>query len=129
MALTVKIKSETDIEIVLRVTRVDQRVAVTPVVADRAGQELPKIRPGRSRRRSLFIISGKATQAEKDSIEAASKNWWMLGTGAMMGRVRFFWGENNGGNPYACSIMKVDMWKESNKEKYEFLIELEEGAF
>lgn len=129
MALTVKIKNEYDTEVELRAIRVDQRITLNVIVADRAGQELPKIRPTRSRRRVLFIITGKATQAEKDDIETASKTWWSLGSGTTKGRVRFYWGENNGGNAYNCAITKTDIWKESNKAKYEYLMELEEGAF
>ena len=129
MTSTVKIKNEQGTEIELTVTRVDQRVTVEAIIAARAGQELPKIRPTRSRRRSLFIVTGKATAAEADALETASKNWWTLGSGATKGRIRFYWDTRNSGNPYDCAITKYDNWKEGGKQKYEYLLELEEGAF
>lgn len=129
MASTVKLTNESDEDLTLYVTRVDQRITIEPIVVERAGQELPKARPTRSKRKVLFIITGKATQTQKNAIETASETWWDLGSGATQGRIRFTWDTNNGGSAYECVFTKVDFWKESGKQKYEYLIELEEGDF
>jgi|GEM_PF-1025653 len=129
MALDVKIKAEDDTEYTLTATRVDQRIEYTIPFNPRAGKELPRIRPTRSARKAMFIVTGRATQTEKDNLEAASKTWFEKGTGATSGRVRFTWGENNSGNPYNTCIWKLDIWKEAAEEKYEFLLELQEGDF
>ena len=129
MTSTVKIKNELGTEIALTAIRVDQHVTTEAPIAPRAGQALPRIRPSRSRGRSLFIVTGKATAAEADALETANKTWWALGTGETKGRIRFYWDTRNGGNPYDCAMTKYDNWKEGRKQKFEYLLELEEGAF
>jgi len=132
MAIDVKLRAEdypatSDIE--LKVTRVDHKMTVKPILHERPGQELPKGRPTRSKRSPLFLITGKATQAEKDILEDMNATWWLKGTGTTKGRIRFYWGTNNGGTPYNCVLMDVNCWKESPKKKYEYIIELAEVAF
>jgi len=132
MALTVSLRAEdypTTSDIVFKATRIDHRVTVSALLYERPGQEKPKARPTRSKRSILFIITGKATQTEKDALESASATWWTKGSGATKGRVRFYWGDNNGGNPYECAITKADFSNEGKMLKYDYMVELAEGAF
>ena len=129
MALDVKIKAEDSTEYTLTVERVDQRISLGPTITKRPGQQLPRGRPARSTREVLFIVTGRATQSQKDNLESASKTWFTNGSGSTQGRVRFTWGENNSGNPYNCVLLKLDIWKEGKAEKYEYLMELEEVAY
>ena len=132
MAFNVTLRAEdypTTAEIILKSVRIDHRVTLTVLLHERPGQETPKARPTRSKRSILFIITGKATQAEKDALESASATWWLKGSGATKGRVRFYWGANNGGEPYNCAITKADFSKEGKALKYDYLVELAEGEF
>ena len=129
MALDVKIKAEDDTEYTLTAERVDQRIEYTIPFTERAGKDLPRIRPTRGARKCLFIVTGRATQTQKNQLETASKTWFEKGSGNTQGRVRFTWGENNGGTPYDTAIWKLDIWKEAKAEKYEYLMELQEAEF
>ena len=132
MAFNVSLRAEdypTTAEIILKSVRIDQRITVTPISYEFAGDEKTKVKPTRSKRRMLFIITGKATQTEKDALEDASANWWRKGSAPTQGRVRFYWGTNNGGEPYGCAITKADFSKEGKALKYDYLVELLEGEF
>ena len=130
----VELKSEWDNTIELTLTRVDQRIIHTPILYSRPGDETLIAKPEHGKRQGLFILTGKATQAEKSAIEDASRSWWTQGAGTTQGRIRFKWGDNKGdgeeaGTYYSCVLGKVDFWKEGKAEKYDFLIELIESDF
>jgi len=132
MAFNVTLRAEdypTTAEIIFKTVRVDHRITITALLFERPGKEKPKAKPTRSKRSILFIITGKATQAEKDALEAASETWWTKGSAPTKGRVRFYWGANNGGEPYECAITKADFSKEGKALKYDYLVELAEGEF
>ena len=127
-------KSEDDDILELNAPRIDQRITIKPIESERAGKEKTKVRPSRSRRMLLFIITGKATQPEKDDLEDASRNWWAKGSGGTKGRIRFKWGDNKGdgsvaGAYYDCAIRKADFTEEAAHEKYDYMVELIEGDF
>jgi hypothetical protein len=134
MALNVKIKPEgtTYSELELKSVRVDQRVTVKPHEYERPKKEAVKCRAAYAKRTTLFIITGKATQSEKDDLETASKKWWQeetSGDSDNKGRVRFLWGTNNGSEYYNCAIRKADFTQEAAHEVYDYLIELIECEF
>lgn len=120
-------------DIILSSVRIDQRVTVRPIEIQRAGKDKTYTRPTRSKRMVLFILTGKATQTEKDALEDASRNWWEK-TGTKDGRIRFKWGDNKGdgssaGTYYDCAIRKADFTEEAAHKKYDYIIELIEGDF
>lgn len=130
----VELVPETGSTITLYSVRVDQRTTTNPIEVDRPGKEKPRLRPGRSIRIPLILITGKATQTEKDDLEAVERTWWGLGTGATKGRVRFKWGNNKGdgsiaGSYYNCALRKIDFTEEAAHAKYDYIIELIEGEF
>lgn len=131
MAIDVKIKPEgtTYSELELKSVRVDQRVTLKPHEYERPKAEEIKCRAAYTKRMTLFIITGKATQSEKDDLEAASKKWWQEGSGANKGRVRFKWGTNNSSGYYNCAMRKADFTQEAARENYDYLIELVECSF
>lgn len=131
MAINVKIKPETGSysELTLKSVRVDQRISLKPHEYERPQQEEVKCRAAYSKRMTLFLITGKATQSEKDDLETASKKWFQEGSGANKGRVRFLWGTNNGSAYYNCAIRKTDFTQEAAREVYDYLIELVECSF
>jgi len=125
MTLSAKLKSEAEEEIPLTLTRVDQRVTLQSVEYTPPGREIGWARPEFSKRIVLFILTGRATQAEKEALEGASRNWWTKGEGSAQGRVRFLWGDAT----YNCYITKADFSKDAAAEKYDYLIELKEADF
>ena len=118
----------TTADIELNSVRVDQRITIKPKVYERTGQEDPRGSAYRSTRVQIFLITGKATQAEKDAIEKASAEWWRI-EGTKNGRIRFKWSDNKGdgsvaGSYYNCAIQKTDFTQEAAHEKYDYIIEL-----
>ena len=129
----VGLKSEEDNIVELNAPRIDERITIQPIQSSRRGKEKTRLRPTRSKRILMFLITGKATQAEKDALEDVSRNWW-LKEGTKDGRIRFKWGDNKGdgttpGSYYDCAIRKADFTEEAAHEKYDYLIELIEGEF
>jgi hypothetical protein len=117
-----------------RTLRIDQRITLKPIEYARPGKEDTTANPERGERMQLFIITGKATQAEKDALEDASRTWYKLGSGKYQGRVRFKWGDNKGdgsvaGSYYDCVFRKTDFTEEAAKAKYDFMIELLKSEF
>lgn len=131
MSINVKIKPEEGEynELTLKSVRVDQRITVKPHEYERPKEEEVKCRAAHSKRITLFIVTGKATQSEKDDLEAASRKWWQEGELPNKGRVRFRWGTNNNSGYYNCAIRKADFTQESAHENYDYLIELIECHF
>lgn len=127
-------KSEDGDVLELNAPRIDQQSTTNPIKVERATKPEPKLRPGRSTRVPLFIITGKATQAEKDDLEAADRTWFLKGSGNTKGRVKFKWGDNKGdgtnaGSYYECAFRKFNFTQEAAHEKYDYIIELIEGDF
>lgn len=127
-------KSQNDDVLELNAPRIDQRITIKPKEYARPGKEDTYANPERGTRMQLFIITGKATQAEKDELEVASRTWWDLGSGQYQGRVRFKWGDNKGdgsvaGTYYDCVFRKTDFTQEAAHEKYDYIIELLKSEF